>query len=229
MQKNQALTQKFDSPAPLTAVLDIPGGLVRLIAADRTDTTVEVLPADPAKSRDVKAAEQITVTHTDGTLRIETTAPKNRLLGPSGAVEVTVQLPTDSHVQATTAGAELRGVGRLGNITFDGAYRSVKLDEAATTHLTVHDGDVSIGRLNGPAEINTQRGDIHITEAVTGTLDLRTAKGDITVGAAQGVSAALDAGTSHGRVHNSLRNPDATPALTIRATTSYGDITARSL
>jgi MDMPI C-terminal domain len=40
--------QKYDTPAPVTAVLDIPAGRVRLIAADRADTTVEVLPADPA-------------------------------------------------------------------------------------------------------------------------------------------------------------------------------------
>ncbi|MEW2398600.1 hypothetical protein AB0959_21810, partial [Streptomyces sp. NPDC046862] len=58
--------QKFDTPAPISAVLDIPAGRIQFIAADRTDTTVEVLPADPAKSRDVKAAEQTTVEHGDG-------------------------------------------------------------------------------------------------------------------------------------------------------------------
>ena len=38
--------QKFDTPAPITAVLDIPAGRIRFIAADRTDTTVEVLPGE---------------------------------------------------------------------------------------------------------------------------------------------------------------------------------------
>ncbi|MEU6695553.1 hypothetical protein ABZ927_36020, partial [Streptomyces massasporeus] len=108
--------QKFDSPAPVSAVLDIPAGHIRLIAADRTDTTVEVLPADPAKSRDVKAAEQIEITHHDGVLRIEAPGAKNRILGPSGAVEVTVQLPAGSRVQAKAAAADLRGVGRLGDV-----------------------------------------------------------------------------------------------------------------
>ena len=61
-----------------------------------------------------------------------------------------------------------------------------------------------------------------------GTVVLRTQSGDITVGAAAGVSAALDAGTSHGRVSNALKNDGATE-LDIRATTSDGDITARSL
>ncbi len=38
----------------------------------------------------------------------------------------------------------------------------------------------------------------------------------------------LDAGTGHGRISNSLKN-DGTAGLDIRATTSRGDITARSL
>ncbi len=61
-----------------------------------------------------------------------------------------------------------------------------------------------------------------------GTVELRTQSGDITVAAAAGVSAALDAGTGHGRISNALKN-DGTVELDIRATTSDGDITARSL
>ena len=124
--------------------------------------------------------------------------------------------------------AELRGVGRLGDVAFDGAYRQIKIDEAASVRLTAVDGDVEVGRLNGPAEISTARGDIRITEALRGTVVLRTQSGDITVGAAAGVSAALDAGTGHGRISNALKN-DGTAGLDIRATTSHGDITARSL
>ncbi|MFD1496392.1 DUF4097 family beta strand repeat-containing protein, partial [Streptosporangium lutulentum] len=76
--------------------------------------------------------------------------------------------------------------------------------------------------------ISTARGDIRITEAMGGTVVLRTQSGDISVGAAAGVSAALDAGTSYGRITNALKN-DGTAVLDIRATTSSGDITARSL
>ncbi|MEU5050834.1 hypothetical protein AB0G59_25195, partial [Streptomyces sp. NPDC021096] len=61
--------QKFATTAPISAVLDIPAGLIRFIAADRADATVEVLPADASKSRDVKAAEQIEVAYADGVLR----------------------------------------------------------------------------------------------------------------------------------------------------------------
>ena len=220
--------QTFNTSAPISVVLDIPAGHIRFIAADRADTTVEVRPADAGKSKDVKVAEQTAVSYDDGVLRIETPEPKNAVFGHSGAVEVTVQLPAGSSVEATSAGAELRGVGRLGDIAFDGAYRQIKIDEAASVRLTALDGDVEVGRLNGPAEITTARGDIRIAEAVSGTVVLRTQDGDIAVVAATGVSATLDAGTTLGRVSNALKN-DGTAELDIRATTTRGDITARSL
>ncbi|MET7977446.1 DUF4097 family beta strand repeat-containing protein [Streptomyces mirabilis] len=220
--------QKFDTPAPISAVLDIPAGRIQFIAADRADTTVEVLPADPSKSRDTKTAEQTEVTYTDGVLRITTPTPSNQLFGPSGSVEVTVQLPAGSRIEAKTAGAELRVVGRLGDIAFEGAYRQIKIDEAARVRLTATDGDIEIGRLGGSAEISTARGDIRIAEAARGTVELRTQSGDISVGAAAGVSATLDADTAYGRISNALKN-DGTTELDIRATTSRGDITARSL
>ncbi|MET7476755.1 DUF4097 family beta strand repeat-containing protein [Streptomyces sp. NPDC005648] len=220
--------QQFKTPAPIAAVLDIPAGRIQFIAADRADTLVEVLPADPAKSRDVKAAEQIEVGYGDGVLRIAANAPKNQLFGPSGAVEVTVRLPEGSRVEARAAAAEFRGVGRLGDVTVEAAQGPVKLDETKEARLTLQDGDISVGRLGGDAEISTQKGDLTVTEAVRGAVVLSTGSGDISIGAARGSSASLDAGTSYGRISNTLRN-DGTADLDIRATTSSGDITARSL
>ncbi|MFF1520378.1 DUF4097 family beta strand repeat-containing protein [Streptomyces sp. NPDC058305] len=221
--------QKFDTPAPISAVIDIPAGRIQVIAADRADTVVEVLPANAARNRDVKAAEQVTVVYGDGILRIEAAPAKNRILGTgSGSVEITVQLPVGSRVEAKTAAADFRGVGRLGDVTFEGAQGTLKLDETAGAHLTLMAGDISVGRLGGPADISTQKGDLTVTEATGGTVTLRTQSGDITIGATPGVSATLDAGTTHGRISNALKNTGHAPALTIRATTAQGDITATS-
>jgi len=220
--------QKFDTPAPISAVLDIPAGRVRFIAADRADTTVEVLPADASNGRDVKAAEQATVAYGDGVLRIGAPA-KNRMLGSSGSIEVTVQLPAGSRVEAKAASAEFRAVGRLGDVVFDSSQASIKLDETASARLTTLAGDVSVGRLGGAAQIRTGKGDIRIAEAVRGTVEVRTESGSISVDAAAGVSASLDAGTAYGRIRNSLKNSDGAAGLNIHATTAYGDITARSL
>ncbi|MFD3534132.1 DUF4097 family beta strand repeat-containing protein [Streptomyces sp. NPDC058664] len=222
--------QKFDTPGTISAVVDIPAGRIRLVAADRADTAVEVLPADASKGRDARAAEQTTVAYDAGVLRIKAPEAKNQVLGASGSVAVTVQLPTGSRIEVKTASAEFQSVGRLGDVAFEGAQATVELDETASAHLTVQSGDVSVGRLGGPARISTQKGDLRITEATTGTVTLSTEHGEISVGAARGVSASLDAGTSYGRIHNSLNSTAGSAAgLRIHATTSYGDITARSL
>ncbi|MEU6424281.1 DUF4097 family beta strand repeat-containing protein [Microbispora sp. NPDC046973] len=222
--------QKFDTPAPISVVLDVPAGRVQLLAADRADTVVEVLPVDASKGRDVKAAEQTKVEYGDGVLRIKAPEGKNQILGPSGSIEVTVRLPAGSQVEAKAASAEFRVVGRLGDVAFEGAHGSIKLDEVASACLTTAAGDVSVGRLNGPAKISTGKGDIRIAEAVRGTVVLRTEAGEVSVGAAAGVSASLDAGTSYGRIRNALNNTEgAASQLDIHATTAYGDIVARSL
>ncbi|KPI22586.1 protein of unknown function DUF4098 [Actinobacteria bacterium OV320] len=219
---------KFETPAPIAAVLDIPAGRIRFIAADRADTTVEVLPADASNTRDVKAAEQARVEYDGGVLRIEASA-QNRILGNSGAIEVTIQLPADSSVEGKAASAEFRGVGRLGDVVIEDSHGAIKLDEAASARLTLLAGDIAVGRLKGPAEISTKKGDIRIAEAVRGTVVLRTDAGEVSVGAARGVSASLDAGTGYGRIDNALKNTDGVADLNIHATTAYGDIVARSL
>ncbi|WP_017624894.1 DUF4097 family beta strand repeat-containing protein [Nocardiopsis chromatogenes] len=220
--------QTFTTPAPITAVLDIPAGRIQVVAADRADTTVDIRPADASKGRDAKAAEQTGVAFGDGVLRVTGPGAANRHFGPTGAVEVAIQVPTGSDVDVTSSYTEFRGVGRLGRVAGQGLGGGVRIDEAAGAHLTAFD-DVSVGRLGGPAEISTEKGDVTVGEAVSGTVVLSTRMGDVAIAAAPGVSASLDAGTGHGRVHNSLKNADGSPGLAIRATTGQGDITARAL
>jgi Toastrack DUF4097 len=220
------MMQKFDTPAPISAIVEIVAGRIKFIAADRADTAVEVLPADASKSDDVKAAEHTKVEYGDGVLRIGWR--KIRLLGSSGSVEVTVQLPTGSRVDAQAVSTEFRTVGRLGDVKFEGVQASINIDEAASVRITVVDGDVEVGRLGGPAEISTVRGNIWIAEAVRGRVVLRALSGDISVSAAAGVAASLDAGGG-GRIKNSLRNDGTAAELDIHATTTQGDITASNL
>ncbi|WP_344236422.1 DUF4097 family beta strand repeat-containing protein [Kribbella hippodromi] len=219
----------FDTPQPISAHLDVPAGRVQLVATDRTDTVVEVRPADPSKSRDVKVAEQVKVEYGDGVLRIESTA-KNQYFGPSGSLAVTVQLPAGSQAEVRAASVELKAVGRFGDLTVNSAHGAIDLEDVASAKLTTSAGDVTVGRLNGPAEIRTSQGDIRVAEAVRGAVVLRTEAGDVEIGAAPGVSASLDAGTASGRISNSLHNTEGpAPELTIKATTSMGDIRAYSL
>ncbi|MBP2350622.1 hypothetical protein JOF29_001705 [Kribbella aluminosa] len=217
----------FNTPKAISAVLNIPAGRIQFVAAERTDTAVQVRPLDPSKGRDVKAAEATQVEYADGVLRI-TVVTKNQYFGPSGSLAVQVELPAGSQVEVKAASAELQTTGTLGAVVVESSHGSINLADVASARVTTVAGDVSIGHLNGPAEVRTSKGDIRIAEAVQGALELRTDVGEIEVGAAAGVSAALDAGTTTGRISNSLKNSE-TAQLTIQATTTVGDIVAHSL
>ena len=108
----------FATPGPVSVVLDIPAGRVRLIAGERAETTVEVRPMQASKKRDVKAAEQTAVEFGAGVLRV-TTTEANRYLG-TGGVDVTIHLPAGSRIQGRAGAAELYGTGRLGGVAFEG-------------------------------------------------------------------------------------------------------------
>ncbi|MFF5808975.1 DUF4097 family beta strand repeat-containing protein [Streptomyces sp. NPDC012746] len=220
--------QKFETPGAIAAVVEIPAGRISLLAADRAETTVKVRPADAGKGRDVKAAEQTTVEFSDGVLRVTVPEARNQVLSSAGSVEVTLQLPTGSRVDTTSAATEVRTEGRLGDVTVHGAHRRIEIADVEGLCLTAVDGDVHVGRLGGPAEISTARGGITIGEAVRGTVVLHTQHGDISIAAAPGASATLDADPRHGRVSNALEN-NGSPVLEIRATSGNGDISARSL
>lgn len=217
----------FDTTTPVTVDLEIPGGSIHLVASDRADLTVDVVPTGSSKA-DRKAAEQATVAFADGVLRIRAGENAVPLLGPSGSVDVTVELPTGSSLTGRAAGAGLRTTGSLGEITFEGAYGTTVIEAATRVGLTALDGDIEVQELRGDSEISTQRGNLRIAQAHAGKVVLSTMSGDISIAAAPGVSAVLDAGTALGRLTNTLRN-DGAPALDIRATTGHGSIDARSL
>lgn len=221
--------QVFDTAGPVSVILAIPAGTIRLVATERADTSIEVQAADAGKKRDVKAAAQTAVEYRDGVVRIAT-AGADRILGSSGSLNVTIGLPAGSRFEGRAGAAELRGTGRLGEVAFEGGYRVVELDEAAGARLTAHTGTVRVARLTGPAQISNGMGDITVAEAVAGKVVLRTGSGNLSVGAAAGVSATLDASTGHGRIHNALMNAEgAGAALMIEATTQHGDISAASV
>ncbi|RMI32765.1 DUF4097 family beta strand repeat-containing protein [Nocardia stercoris] len=223
-----AATQQFPAAAPISAVLDIPAGQIRILAGERTDVIVEVRPADTGKDRDRQAARQATVGFADNVLGIQVVST-TRIPGPSGSVQITVQLPAGSRIVVTAASAELATAGALDEVTFDGALGVIGIERATVVRVSTASGDVAVGRLDGNAHISTGRGDIRIDEARRGQLVLRTQEGSVSVGAAAGVTATLDAGTTLGRIHNALTGTGEVVGLTIHATTARGDITARTL
>ena len=78
----------FDTPGPISAVIDLVVGDARITASDRDDTVVEIRPSDASHEQDVRVAEQTRVEYSAGRLLI--TAPRQRalsLFGRPGSIE----------------------------------------------------------------------------------------------------------------------------------------------
>jgi hypothetical protein len=103
----------FDTPAPITAVVSLTAADIRINAAQRTDTTIEVRPDDPADATDVAAAERIRVSYAGGRLTVK---DRSSIRALPGRVAVTIELPSGSALEVSAGEGLLNGQGRLGAV-----------------------------------------------------------------------------------------------------------------
>src|SRR5262249_29648137 len=148
----------FDTPNPISATIDVVGNS-RITASDRADTVVTVRPADPNKSSDVKAAEQTVVDCSGGRLLVK--SPKSwSPFGGSQAVEVTVDLPTGSALDGTSAFGDFHAEGELGTTNLKTAMGNIRLDVTGNLRAKTSFGNVVADRIAGNADVTSSSGDI---------------------------------------------------------------------
>ncbi|CAL9519803.1 DUF4097 family beta strand repeat-containing protein [Streptomyces sp. enrichment culture] len=221
----------FDTPRPIAVTAHVGAGSVRFTASDRPDTVVEVRPGDPKRDKDVRAAEQTEVSYASGVLTIST--KERRFIGPTGTVDVTVELPAGSRVDTVGSWTQVLGEGRLGEVRVKTPGGDVRLDTTGPLRLDASHGSVTVDRVEGSAEITTSSGSVRVG-VIEGPAVLKNSHGSTTVGAALGdlrvknangdinvarAEASLTATTAHGtlRVDEVARGE-------IRLETSYGAI-----
>jgi DUF4097 and DUF4098 domain-containing protein YvlB len=175
-----------------------------------------VRPSDAGNNDDARAAEQTRVEYADGRLLVK--APKNwrrySFFGDGGSIDVTIGLPTGSHVQGNVSVAAFRGVGRLGECRVKTAAGDIQLDGTGPLDASTSTGAIVVDHVAGPAEVSTSSGRIRVREidgtaviknsngdswvgAVGGDLRVNAANGDISVGQA---SAGITASTANGDI-----------------------------
>jgi DUF4097 and DUF4098 domain-containing protein YvlB len=172
----------YETPEPIDVHLRLGhvAANVRVVATDRTDTTVDVRPADPTSKHDLKVVEQTRIDFADG--RLTVMAPKiGSIFGRSGSVDVTVALPAGSRLQGETGMGELRSEGRLGECRFKTAYGDLRLDQVATAELKTASGAVNLDRADGAVEVTTGSGSVHLGR-VEGTATVKNSNGDSWIG-----------------------------------------------
>lgn len=174
----------FDTPDPISVVLDLSVGDVRATASERADTRVEVRPSDESDESDVKAAEQTRIEYADGRLLVK--APKQRgIFGRIGSVDVTVELPAGSHFRGETQAAAFQCTGRLGDCSFKTATGDIQLEQTGSVQLNTAAGDVTVLRAVGQIEISTGSGAVHIRE-IEGAAVIKNSNGDCWIGQVSG-------------------------------------------
>ena len=173
----------FDTPEPITADIDIIGS-IQVTAADRTDTVVEVLPADPAHEGSVQEAERTSVEFSGGRLLVK--RPRlgalASLIGPRGAVRVTVGLPAGSHVKVSSMSG-ITTTGPLGEVIAHSAIGDIEVAKASRLEAKSANGSITADQVAGSAQVTTTNSAIRIG-AVEGPATLESANGSITVDAA---------------------------------------------
>lgn len=175
----------FTTPEPITAAIETVAGHLWINASDRTDTAVEVRPTDESQDADVQAAGQTVVEYADG--RLSVTVPRSTirsLFGRPPSIDITVDLPTGSRVEARTS-AGIRSTGRIGDSTFHSAAGSIRLAQTGRLKLRTAAGDVSVARSTGSAEVATSSGKVWLGE-VDGRVTVKSSNGDITLGETTG-------------------------------------------
>ncbi len=177
----------FDTPGPISVSAEFGVGDLRVAAADRTDTVVEVRPSDPARKSDVEAAEQTRVDYANGVLAVK--APKGwRYIGPrkdSGSVNIVIELPGGSQLHASAGMGPLHATGRLGECRYDTGLGDVQIAEASSLEVKTGLGDITVDGVTGPADIKTGSGAVRIG-TIAGTAVIRNSNGDSWVGAVSG-------------------------------------------
>ena len=188
----------FDTPEPISVQVDLPVGDAWITATDRADTVVEVRPRNASNKSDVSAADQTTVEYVAGRLMIR--APKSwrrySFVSAGPSVDVLIEVPSGSSVQAEASWAAFRCEGRLGECRFK-TGGTIRLDQTGALDIDTSHGEVVVQRVAGSARVTSSSGKVRLGE-VDGTTEIKNSSGDCWIGQSTG---------------------------DVRASTAYGDIT----
>ncbi|GAA2383465.1 hypothetical protein Cme02nite_70440 [Catellatospora methionotrophica] len=221
----------FDTPEPIAVSLSVVAADVRIVAADRTDTVVEVRAANNS-TRSARLVEQTRVEYADGRLLVKTPKHLGTLFGRTGSIDVEIHLPAGSTLDGDTGLGDLHADGRLGDCRFSSGYGRLHFAQTANLRASTGAGEISAEQVLGDAELSTGAGRTRVGHiagnaviksstggcevgTITGTGRINGADGPIVVGRA---AAELTAKTANGDV----RVDRAEAGLT--AKTAFGDI-----
>jgi len=204
----------------------------------------------PTESVDVvvelPSGSRLTAEISVGAVRTVGRLGATRIKASTGAVEVDTTGDLwlrASHGNATVAtaegGAEItadHGQIRVGTVTGDAilkaSHGSIMVGQSGgDLDAKLSYGDLEITQCLASVTAKTAYGSIQLREVSSGSIQVESGYGQVTIGVRPGVPAWLDLSSKEGRVRNALdgdRAPDdSEQTVAIRARTQFGDITIR--
>lgn len=205
----------FSTPEPISALIELVVGDARITGTDRDDTIVDVRPSDGSHEPDVRAAEQTRVEYSAGRLLVKTGKQRGLgLFGKPGSVDVTIELPAGSHLQADASIAAFRGVGCLGECRVKTSIGEIQLDHTGILDLNTGSGAIVVTRAVGHAEIRAGSGTVRMRD-IDGTAVIKNSNGDTSIGE---ISGDLRVSAANGDISVDRAHADVT------ANTANGDV-----
>ncbi|SEQ39227.1 DUF4097 family beta strand repeat-containing protein [Microlunatus flavus] len=205
----------YPTSGPVDLAVNIQVGALEVVASDRADAVVTVVPTNPDKEVDRRGAEGTAVEFDGQRLTVVTPKPRFSLVGPGESVDVRVELPAGSRLTAELALGGVRTSGRLGATRVKASSGRAHLGTTGDLWLRAGHGAASVEAVEGTAEITADHGKITVGR-VAGDALLKASHGDVVVGEADGD---VDARLSYGDL-------DVTRAgASVTAKTAYGSIT----
>jgi hypothetical protein len=173
----------FETPDPPRLRIRNPAGMITVDAVEGNRTTVELesLRDDDATR---EAIERATVEAYGNDVRVEVGEIKGFgigavtiMFGRTPQVGVRIRCPEGAELDCTTAAANLKASGRLGDVEVKSASGDVSVDAVGALRVQSASGDVRAGGVDGEARIQTVSGDVRLGP-VTGQISATLVSGD---------------------------------------------------
>lgn len=174
----------FPAPHPVPVVVDVPFANLHVVAGERDDVVVTVLPTT-SKPGSVRVAEEVRVDRDGDAVTITYPGSWKQFVLPfsSGTANITVEVPAGSRLRGKTG--SLYAEGPLDAVDMTLSAGNVRVDDVDRLDLKVAAGSVAAGRVTGTLDVKVSAGSVVVDE-VAGSGTIRASNGTTTVGAVTG-------------------------------------------
>ncbi len=221
----------YDVSGPVGLDVAVGVAFVDIVASDRPDAVVEIVPSKPGRSGDESLAREATVSFDSGRVWVKVPRRLN-LFGRGDSVDVQCEVPTGSRVTIENAYGSVRARGVLGDCRIVAKYGGVTADTVADLVLKVPYGSTDIAEVTGQLDVTAGHGALRVAHihgdarlrASYGTLELGTAAGDVEVATSGALTIDRALGDVTARsAHGPIRIREVSGG-TIRLDNGYADV-----